>query len=285
MILDEADRMLDLGFSDQLTLINRFADHRKRQTMMFSATVSKVDVNKLAESLLKTPVRVAVGEATEQHLDIKQHYCFADNIEQKDAILTQLLTTQEHNQAVVFAATREDTERLANHLNQQGCDAIALHAELAQNVRSNVMNAFSCGQHSQLICTDLASRGLDLPRVELVINFDLPKHAEEYIHRIGRTGRAGKQGAAISLVGPRDWQSFVNIRALLDYTLEEQQVEGIDTQFKGFDTRKPKPGKSTKNKKSLAKKTTKAAKSSPKRVKSMVGTDVGDMPLKRKPKS
>ena len=284
LIMDEADRMLDLGFSDQLSLINRFADHRKRQTMMFSATVGKVGVNKLAESLLKSPVRVAVGEATEQHLDIKQHYCFADNIEQKDLLLPKFLNSNKHNQAVIFAATREDTERLANQLNEQGFDAIALHAELAQNVRSNVMNAFSRGQHSQLVCTDVASRGLDLPRVELVINFDLPKHAEEYIHRIGRTGRAGKQGVAISLVGPRDWQSFVSIRALLDYSLEQQSIEDVETKFKGFDVRKPKVTKTKKNKKQSSAKSNPTQADTPKRVKSMTGKDVGDMPMRRKSK-
>lgn len=284
LIMDEADRMLDLGFSEQLNLINRFADHRKRQTMMFSATVGKVGVNKLAESLLKSPLRVAVGEANEQHRDIKQTYCFADNIEQKDEILSQLLASHPHKQAVVFAATREDTERLAKHLNQNGFDAIALNAELAQNVRNNVMNAFSTGQHSQLVCTDVASRGLDLPRVELVINFDLPKHAEEYIHRIGRTGRAGNQGAAISLVGPRDWQSFVSIRALLDYGLEEQKVEGVKTKFKGHDLGKPKLNISKKKNIKISAGDSANKASAKRRVKSMLGQEVGDTPMLRKKK-
>lgn len=284
LIMDEADRMLDLGFSEQLSLINRFADHRKRQTMMFSATVGKIGVNKLAESLLNSPVRIAVGEATEQHVDIKQTYCFADNIEQKDTILGTLLSAHTHTQAVVFAATREDTERLAKQLNEQGFNSIALNAELAQNVRTNVMNAFSKGQYSQLICTDVASRGLDLPRVELVINFDLPKHAEEYIHRIGRTGRAGNQGSAISLVGPRDWQSFVSIRALLDYALEEQTIDGVETKFKGHDLRKAKLASPTK--KALKSKTGDGSTvpSAKRRVKSMLGQEVGDTPMLRKKK-
>jgi superfamily II DNA/RNA helicase len=284
LIMDEADRMLDLGFTEQLSLINQLADHRKRQTMMFSATVGKIEVNKLAESLLKSPVRVAVGEATEQHRDIKQTYCFTDHIEQKSVILEKLLSDHTYTQSVIFAATRQDTERLAAQLNKQGFNAVPLHAELAQNVRSNVMNAFSKGQHSLLVCTDVASRGLDLPRVELVINFDLPKHAEEYIHRIGRTGRAGKQGAAISLVGPRDWQSFVNIRALLDYVLEEEKIDGVKTKFSGHDLQRPNSSSPNKNKRKPNSDGNPSAQLTKPRVKAMHGKDVGDAPMLRKKK-
>ncbi|MBT0587172.1 DEAD/DEAH box helicase [Alteromonas oceanisediminis] len=285
LILDEADRMLDLGFSDQLNLINRYADHRKRQTMMFSATIGKVAVDALADTLLSSPVRVAVGSDNEQHRDIQQHMMYVDHVEQKDALLPALLKDQPHNQAIIFVATRSDTERLASALNKQGFDAIALHAELAQNQRSNVMNAFMRGQHSQLICTDVASRGLDLPHVELVVNFDLPKQSEEYIHRIGRTGRAGKTGKAISLVGPRDWASFVNIRALLDYTLDTMVVPGFTAKFAGHDDRKS-IAKAVPASNAGAKKSAKTDPEKPKkRVKSMQGVEVGDAPIKRKPRA
>ncbi len=286
LILDEADRMLDLGFKEQLLMIDTFADHRKRQTMMFSATIDKIDIDKLAKQLLNNPARIVVGSATEQHAQIAQQYVFADHIEHKQQLLQKALEQHEHNQALVFVATREDTEKLAERLNKSGFDSIALHAELAQNQRSNVMNAFTRGQHSLLICTDVASRGLDIPNVDLVINYDLPKQAEEYIHRIGRTGRAEKSGAALSFVGPRDWRSFCAIRALLDYQLEMATIEGLEAQFKGYD----QPKKAA-PKKPQTKKTNKAvnAKAAPKpksknRVKTLVGTEVGDMPMRRKPK-
>lgn len=286
LILDEADRMLDLGFKEQLLMIDKFADHRKRQTMMFSATIDKIDIDKLAKQLLNNPVRIVVGSATEQHAQIEQHYVFADHIEHKQQLLQKALETQAHNQAIVFVATREDTEKLSTLLNESGFDSIPLHSELAQSQRSNVMNAFSRGQHSQLICTDVASRGLDIPNVDLVINYDLPKQAEEYIHRIGRTGRAEKSGSAMSLVGPRDWRSFCAIRALLDYQLDVTTFEGLVAKFKGYD----RPEKSQKSASQPVKqgraKTESAPKAKPKkRVKSLIGTDVGHMPMKRKPKT
>ncbi len=284
LIFDEADRMLDLGFKEQLLLINRFADHRKRQTMMFSATLGRIEIDGLAQSLLKTPTKVVVGSATEQHSEISQKIVFADNVEHKDQLLVAALEQTEHNQAIIFAATREDTERLAKHLNENGLDAVALHAEMPQNARSNAMNAFAKGQHSQLVCTDVASRGLDLPRVGLVINFDLPKQAEEYIHRIGRTGRAGNIGQAFAFVGPRDWHSYTDIRALLDYPLEEFSFADLVASFKGYD-HKPVKKKTQKAAKTSRRATKTKVEAPKKRVKSMAGVDVGDAPMRRKPKS
>lgn len=283
LILDEADRMLDLGFAEKLLMIDRFADHRKRQTMMFSATIGRVTFDNLADQLLKTPTKVAVGSATEQHADIEQQLIFADNVAQKDRMLTQLLDDVEYNQAIVFVATRDDTERLASTLADSGRNAVALHAELAQNQRSNVMNAFAKGQQDVLVCTDVASRGLDLPRVELVINFDMPKQPEEFIHRIGRTGRAGKSGRAIALLGPRDWRSYVAVRALLDYDIPVLELEQHPSSFKGFDYVKQRKASlaATKSKRKPAAKA-KVKKDNANRVKSMEGKDFGDMPMRRK---
>ncbi len=280
LILDEADRMLDLGFADALIQINQQADHRKRQTLMFSATADSVAMTSLSKQLLKSPVRIAVGDAGAEHGDIDQHLYFADHVEHKDRLLQHCLDERSFNQAIIFTATREDTTRLTTMLNQDNRHAIALSGELAQSKRAHIMSEFSRGKHSILVTTDVASRGLDLPKVGLVINFDLPKHADEYIHRIGRTGRAGNKGEALSLVGPRDWNSYLNIKDNVKYELNCESHSELKAKFSGEkirkQTQKPVSAKQSQTAESEVDSKTK------KRVKTMSGKDVGDMPIKRK---
>lgn len=238
LILDEADRMLDLGFLDQLTHINKAADHRLRQTLMFSATLDHAQVNQLALGLLKNPFRVAIGAGYEQHQDIKQRYYFADHLPHKEALLKHFLTTESIDQMIIFTATRSDTERLAEFCQQLGITAVGLSGKLSQSARNAVMQAFVTGKYKVLVTTDLAARGLDLLSVSHVVNFDLPKYAEEYVHRIGRTGRAGAKGQAISLVGPKDVASLQQIEAFLRLATEFSQVPGLEAKFDGKE--KPK---------------------------------------------
>jgi superfamily II DNA/RNA helicase len=240
LILDEADRMLDLGFSKQLKKINQAADHRKRQTLMFSATLDHAQVNEFAMELLKSPKRIAIGHAHTEHKDITKRFFFADNLKHKEVLLDNLLATETHQQVIIFTATRSDTERLAVKLSEQGISTAALSGELNQSQRNQIMESFSKGHHKVLITTDLASRGLDLVNVSHVINFDLPKHSEEYVHRIGRTGRAGSTGDAISFVGPKDWLSFKNIEAFLQTTFSFEVIKGFEGKFTGL---KPKIAK------------------------------------------
>jgi superfamily II DNA/RNA helicase len=148
--------------------------------------------------------------------------------------LLEALVKQEANQQIiVFTATRVDTERLSRKLADLGLFSVGLSAELTQSQRSNTMNQFSRGKQQILVTTDVASRGLDLLNVAMVINFDMPKHADEYVHRIGRTGRAGAKGQAISLVGPKDWQSFLQVKAFLQQDVEFSQIDGLAAIFKG----------------------------------------------------
>ncbi|NMH58466.1 DEAD/DEAH box helicase [Alteromonas ponticola] len=280
LILDEADRMLDLGFADALIQINEQADHRKRQTLMFSATADSVAMTSLSQQLLKAPVRIAVGDAGAEHGDIQQQLYFADHVEHKDELLQVCIDNNDFNQAIIFTATREDTARLTELLNQKQRYAVSLSGELAQSKRANIMSEFGRGKHSILVTTDVASRGLDLPKVGLVVNFDLPKHADEYIHRIGRTGRAGNKGNAISLVGPRDWSSYLDIRQNVSYSLECAPHPESPAKFAGKKAKKIEPRRYEQDNKASE---NKADNLKPvKRVKTMSGEDAGHMPVKRK---
>jgi superfamily II DNA/RNA helicase len=287
LILDEADRMLDLGFAPQLKLIHKAADHRKRQTMMFSATLDNAELHYLTQTLLKAPQRISVGSSGEEHTDIQQRFYLADHVTHKEILLNKIIAEKTYRQIIIFTATRSDTERLSQLLNEQGMHSIALSGDLSQSQRSNIMNEFSRGQQHILVTTDIASRGLDLLNVSLVVNFDMPKLADEYVHRVGRTGRAGNKGEAVSFVGPKDWPSYVEIKALLNQSIEFSQIEGLVAKFKGPRVNKAKLdlGQNDSSKKSNQVDTPKIAKPAQKRVNTMQGVDAGNTPLKRKPRA
>jgi len=234
LILDEADRMLDLGFADQLNRINQIASHRLRQTLMFSATLEHAEVNSMAKTLLKSPKRIAIGAANAEHADIEKRFYFADHLDHKQALLARILDTETYQQVIIFTATRADTERLSQLLADKGLKTAALSGEMSQADRNKIMDSFSRGLQQVLITTDVASRGLDLLQVSLVVNFDMPKQAEEYVHRIGRTGRAGAKGVAISLVGPKDWDAFKRVERFLQQLVNFAELDGLKAKFKGI---------------------------------------------------
>lgn len=285
LILDEADRMLDLGFSKQLSQINKAADHRKRQTLLFSATLEHAQVNEFAQELLNKPKRVAIGSANTEHKDITKRFYLCDHLDHKQALLNHMLETEDIQQLIIFTATRSDTERLASELKEKGHSTAALSGELNQSQRNQIMDSFSKGHQKILVTTDLASRGLDLVNVSHVINFDLPKHTEEYVHRIGRTGRAGSTGDAISFVGPKDWISFKNIEAFLQLKVSFDEVAGNVAKFKGLKPKKPKTAKKAKSavKGKPVKSKTKPVK--PKKSTFHLVTDASDMPVLKKKKT
>lgn len=287
LILDEADRMLDLGFMPQLTLLNKAADHRLRQTLLFSATLEHTDVDTLALSLLKNPFRVTVGSVYQQHQDIEQRFYFADHLTHKEALLTHFLQTETLRQVIIFTATRTDAERLAQWCNDAGFPAVGLSGQLIQTKRNAVMQEFASGKYKILVTTDLASRGLDLLQVSHVVNFDLPKHPEEFIHRVGRTGRAGAKGKAISLVGPKDWPALQKIESFLRRAVEFDVVESLPARFKGMVAKPDKaPHKKVadkNNKENKAKKVMKTGAGNTKKApRFFEGGDDGSAPVLRK---
>lgn len=243
LILDEADRMLDLGFAPELRRINNAARHRRRQTLMFSATLDHAEVNDIAAEMLKEPKRISIGVSNEEHKDITQSFYLCDHLDHKEAILQRVISEAEYKQVIIFTATRSDTDRLTKELNEQGLKAVALSGNLNQTQRNTIMSQFERAVYKILVTTDVASRGLDIANVTHVINFDMPKHTEEYVHRVGRTGRAGNKGNAISLVGPKDWDSFKRVEAFLQQDIEFSVLEGLKGKFKGIKPRKPAAAK------------------------------------------
>lgn len=239
LILDEADRMLDLGFSAELRRIHLAAKHRRRQTLMFSATLDHAEVNTIAAEMLNTPKRIAIGVSNEEHKDIVQSFYLCDHLDHKEALLERILDDADYRQLIIFTATRADTERLTEKLNEKKLKAVALSGSLNQSQRNNIMSQFERAVYRILVTTDIASRGLDIPNVTHVINFDMPKHSEEYVHRVGRTGRAGNKGCALSLVGPKDWDSFKRVELYLQQDIIFSVLKGLEGKFTGIKPKKP----------------------------------------------
>ena len=241
LILDEADRVLELGFKEQIEKINAAANHRLRQTLFFSATLEHAEVDALSRNLLKMPKRVTIDSSTKDHADITQRFYLADHLDHKLDLLKSLVMNADSGQQIVFTATREDTIKLSEFLALEGLKTLSLSGDMNQNKRNTIMDSFSRGQAQILVTTDVASRGLDLLNVSQVINFDLPKQAEEYVHRIGRTGRAGFKGTAASLVSAKDWTSFKAIEAYLSKRIGFSELDGLIGKFKGFKEKATKP--------------------------------------------
>ncbi|MFT5879107.1 MAG: superfamily II DNA/RNA helicase [Moritella sp.] len=240
LILDEADRMLDMGFREDVSAISAKAPHVKRQTLLFSATLEHVDVANICNQVLRAPERVEINRSNDQHEKIEQRLYFSDNLTHKEEQLVHLVESEDFRQLLIFTATKSDTERLAQLLVSKGVNATSINGDMLQNQRKRTLDDFRRGRVDVLVATDVAARGLDIRTLSHVINFDLPINPEDFIHRTGRTGRAGATGIAISLVSPKDWTSFCKIQSYLKVKLPCIALEGFEAKFKGL---KPKPVK------------------------------------------
>jgi superfamily II DNA/RNA helicase len=230
LILDEADRMLDMGFVDDVERIAQ-ATPKTRQTLLFSATLDGV-VGNLASRLLKEPKRISVSAARDKHENIEQRMMFADDVAHKNKMLSHLLTDVDMNQALVFTATKRDADTLADKLSAQGLSVAALHGDMNQRERNRTLLNMRNGNVRILVATDVAARGLDVRGISHVINFDLPKFAEDYVHRIGRTGRAGSSGIAISFASNRDVQILKRIERYTEQSIKMHTIEGLEPKYK-----------------------------------------------------
>ncbi len=234
LVVDEADRMLDLGFSDDLAEINELTRNR-RQTMMFSATfaprIQQLAMRVMHENGLHVQ-KVQIDSPQEKHANIKQVLFWADHAEHKRAMLDHWLRDASINQAVVFASTQVECDGLANDLQQAGFSAVALHGALSQGLRNRRLMALRNGQVQILVATDVAARGIDVPTITHVFNFGLPMKAEDYTHRIGRTGRAGREGLAVTFAEFRDRRRIADIEAYTQQRFKAEVVPGLEPRMR-----------------------------------------------------
>ncbi len=226
LILDEADRMLDMGFIDDVERIAA-ALPAKRQTLLFSATLEG-EVRNVAKRLLNEPHRIQIAGVKTNHDSIDQHIHQADDLRHKHALLAHHLEQKAVSQAVIFTATKRSADDLAKSLREQGYRSAALHGDMNQGARRRTIDRMHRGQCRILVATDVAARGLDIKGLSHVFNFDLPMVAEDYVHRIGRTGRGGASGKAVSLVGPQDWDKLARIERLTGSRLSRIVLDGLE---------------------------------------------------------
>lgn len=214
LILDEADNMLDMGFIHDLKKILKLVP-QKRQTLFFSATMPKA-IRKLADSILDHPVEINVTPVSSTVEKISQSVFFIEKTE-KAALLAKILNDSNREQTLVFTRTKHGADRLVRSLVKKGVQTAAIHGNKSQNARQNALLSFKNGKINVLIATDIAARGIDIKELPQVINYDLPADSETYVHRIGRTGRAGKQGRAYSFCSEEEKPLLVKIQKLIGF--------------------------------------------------------------------
>jgi superfamily II DNA/RNA helicase len=225
VVLDEADRMLDIGFLPDLQRILSFLP-KQRTTLLFSATFSP-EIKRLASSYLQNPVIIEVARPNETASTVSQHFYSVVDDDKRRA-LKHLIVKNGITQAFVFVNSKLGCARLARSLEREGLKTSALHGDKSQDERLKALEAFKSGEVDLLICTDVAARGLDIKDVPAVFNFDVPYNAEDYVHRIGRTGRAGASGLAISFVSATDAKLIGDIEKLIKTKVELEAVEFED---------------------------------------------------------
>ncbi|MDO8517458.1 MAG: DEAD/DEAH box helicase [Nanoarchaeota archaeon] len=219
LVLDEADRMLDMGFQRDVGKIISYCPV-KRQTLLFSATISE-DISRLASRYMNNPIRISAQSYVDSS-KLTQFYCSVRD-QEKFSLLVHYLKNEKADLAMVFCNTQRKTEFISANLKKLGIDTLSIHGGYSQNQRSRAMSYFASGRIPVLICTDIAARGLDIKGISHIYNYDIPADKTDYVHRIGRTARAGNEGKVINLIGSNDYENFGQI--LQNKSLKIEQIE------------------------------------------------------------
>ena len=229
-ILDEADRMLDMGFIDDVQKIAKKTPHH-RQTLLFSATIDS-KLSHIIAHLLKNPIRIDLSHEKIAPPQIKQILYMTDNMQHKTRLLQHFLSKENIYKAIIFSATKINADKLAKELIHMGFKAAAIHGDLKQQRRNKIIEQVRRGSIQFLVATDVAARGIDITDITHVINYDLPKFCEDYVHRIGRTGRAGKSGIAISFASQSDARHLARIERFTSQKLQREIIVGLEPKLK-----------------------------------------------------